>query len=101
MNGLRKLIPALLIRTSTPPTKASISSNARSTASASDTSAWSVPSSAGSSILILSKASAFLSRTTTFAPSSKNLLAVAAPMPLAPPVIKTRFFANPCIDLLL
>ena len=54
---------------------------------------WGFPSSP----LIRSQAAASRSNTQTRDPSSRNRAAVAAPIPLAPPVIKTRLSFSPRI----
>src|SRR6267143_3157843 len=93
----RTLIPALLIRTSTRPSRRTASANAVRTSSSLETSAVSAPLSCGSCFLIASFPRASRSRTATFAPSSRKRAAVAAPMPLAPPVIRTPLPPSPRI----
>src|ERR1019366_9284269 len=60
-----------------------------------ETSASSAAARLGSSRKIFRRASASRSSTHTTDPSSRNRAAVAAPMPLAPPVTRTRFAFSP------
>src|SRR5580692_2761903 len=95
----RMLMPALLINTLTPPMMRSASSNAASTCLRLETSAASTPAKPGRCRRILSFALASRSSTHTAEPSSRKRAAVAAPIPLAPPVIKTRLPFKPRIGL--
>ena len=91
----RMLIPALLMRTSTPPMSWMASAKADCTCSRSETSAAIAPLRDGISREILLRASASRSRMQTTEPSSRKRAAVAAPIPLAPPVIRIRFAFSP------
>src|SRR5579863_1960663 len=93
----RMLMPALLIRTSTPPMRRTASSNAACTCLRFETSASTVPARSGNCFWISSRPLASRSSTHTAEPSSRKRAAVAAPMPLAPPVIKTRLPFKPRI----
>src|SRR5262245_38978366 len=95
MKSWRRLMPALLIVTSTPPRSRSTSRNAPSTAAASATSAGRTPASFGSLARRARPPASSRSITTTREPSSRNRSTVAAPIPLAPPVITTRLPARP------
>src|SRR5258708_11801727 len=91
----RMLMPALLMTTSTPPINRTASANAAWTCFRSDTSAARTPASPANSSSSLRRASGLWSSTQTADPSARKRAAVAAPMPLAPPVISTRFDCNP------
>src|ERR1019366_7614690 len=89
------LMPALFTSTSTPPISRTASAKAACTCCRFETSASSAAARFGSSRWIFRRASASRSSTHTTDPSSRNRAAVAAPIPLAPPVIKTRFAFSP------
>src|SRR5579863_9810947 len=93
----RMLMPALLIRTSTPPMRRTASSNAACTCLRFETSASTVPARSGNCFWISSRPLASRSSTHTAEPSSRKRAAVAAPMPLAPPVMSTRLPSSPRI----
>src|SRR5438067_6957670 len=82
MKRWRRLIPAFATSTSSPPNNSSTRANAVATAAGSATSATSAPASPSTS-----SSSAI---ETTRAPSDANRRAVAAPIPLVPPVTTTR-----------
>src|SRR5438552_3067683 len=82
-------MPALLTRTSRPPSVRSASSNNRATAVRSATS-QTLRVNVGSVVVSALSASRSTSHTCTRAPSRANTRAVARPMPLAPAVINTR-----------
>src|SRR3984885_4041546 len=94
-NLCRMLMPALLISTSTPSISRIASANAASTCIRSVTSAIIASLSCGNSRRICSQPLSSRSSTHTRDPSSKNRSAVAAPIPLAPPVIRTRLSLSP------
>src|SRR5208337_1027971 len=89
------LMPALFTNTSTPPMSRIASARAACTCFRFETSASSAPARLGSSRWIFRPPSASRSSTHTTDPSSRNRAAVAAPMPLAPPVIRIRFALSP------
>src|SRR5580693_4510985 len=94
-NLCRMLMPALFTSTSTPSIRRMASANAASTCIRSVTSAMIASPRAGNSCLMRPQAAASRSITHTRDPSSRNRAAVAAPIPLAPPVISTRLSFNP------
>src|SRR5437588_1729500 len=88
-------VPALFTRTSSRPNVATVFSTAALTASASVASAWiaiAFPPSRSISLTTEAAASApFEYVIATFAPSEARRLAIAAPMPREPPVIRAIF----------
>src|SRR5215469_3131999 len=92
-------MPALLMSTSTPPIMRTALANADSTCCRLETSASSVPARSGSSRWMRWRAAASRSSTQTAEPSSRNRAAVAAPIPLAPPVTSTRLSSSPRMGL--
>src|ERR1700758_760020 len=91
----RMLMPAVLVSTSIAPRARTASANAASTCIRSVTSAMMASEIPGCCRRLASHASASRSRMQTCEPSSRNRAAVAAPIPLAPPVIRMRLSFRP------
>src|SRR5438477_7788876 len=95
--------PALLIRTSSPPKRATAASTARFTSACLRTSACSVSTDPGPAASIAGRAddkcAAFLPVIATCAPSATSARAMARPMPRDPPVTNATFPRSDCIAI--
>jgi diguanylate cyclase (GGDEF)-like protein len=90
-------MPALLTSTSRPPSAFCTSTNRRSTSERTETSAFVRPMSLSSAASALSSTS----QTKTRAPASRNVRAVARPIPAAPAVMSTLNPSSPLLNAYL